>query len=76
VRTGLFLAWGSKFIASWESEGEGVCWFLVDILIVLLVIGAVDLNPGPQSKREKLDQILAYMRCQESDRPAQFYFSL
>jgi len=43
---------------------------------VLLVIRGVDLNPGPQSEREKLDQILAHMRCQESGSPTQFDFSL
>jgi hypothetical protein len=76
VRTGLFLARKSKLIATWESEGKCVCWFLEDILIVLLVIGGVDLNPGTQSEREKLDQILAYMRCQESGSPTQFDLSL
>jgi len=76
VRTGLILARRPKLTASWKSEGKGVCWFFVDILIVLLVLGAVDLNPGPQSEREKLDQILVYMRCQESDSPTQFDTSL
>jgi len=76
VRTGLFLARRPKLITSCESDDKVVCWFLVDILIVLLVIGAVVLNPGPQSEREKLDQIIAYMRCQERDSPTQFDFSL
>jgi len=56
----------SKLIATWDSERKGVCWFRGDIIIVLLVIRGVDLNPGPNSGRLKLDQILAHMRRQES----------
>jgi hypothetical protein len=71
-----FLARRPKLIATWESEGIGFCWFLGDILIMLLVVRGVDLNPGPQSEQDKLDQILAYMRSQESGSPTQFDFSL
>jgi hypothetical protein len=67
MRTGLFLARRLKLIATWDSEGKGVCWFLGDILIVLLEIR--ELNPGPQSEREKLDQILAHMRMPGKRQP-------
>jgi hypothetical protein len=49
---------------SWyhRRQGEGVIWFLRLILILLLVIGGVELNPGLPCKQDELNQILAHVR--------------
>jgi hypothetical protein len=36
--------------------------------VVLLVVGGVELNPGPTVEQEKLDQIVTHVRNQERER--------
>jgi hypothetical protein len=70
ARIGSFLARKPKVRASQEEEGEGACWFLGLILMVILVIGGVEPNPGPHSEQDKLDKILANLRNQEFESKA------
>jgi hypothetical protein len=42
-------------------------WFLGVVVAVLLVIGGVEMNPGPAVEQGKIDQILAYVKNQEKD---------
>jgi uncharacterized tellurite resistance protein B-like protein len=42
-------------------------WFLGLVIAVLLVIGGVEVNPGPQVEQGKIDQILAYVKNQEKE---------
>jgi hypothetical protein len=57
--SGSFLARTPKMRTSQEEEeGEGACWLLGLILMVILAIGEVQPNPGPHSEQDKLDQIL------------------
>jgi hypothetical protein len=44
------------------------CWFVGLVMMALLVVGGVELNPGPAVKQEKLDQILTHVRNQERER--------
>jgi hypothetical protein len=37
------------------------------VITVLLVIGGVEVNPGPQVEQGKIDQILAYVKNQENE---------
>jgi hypothetical protein len=42
-------------------------WFWGLLQIVMLVIGGVEVNPGPPAEQEKTNQILIHMRNQEKD---------
>jgi hypothetical protein len=42
-------------------------WFWGLVLIVMLVIGGVEVNPGPPVEQEKIDQILIHMQNQEKE---------
>jgi hypothetical protein len=42
-------------------------WFLGLVIMVLLVTGGVELNPGPLVNQGKIDQILAHVRHQEKE---------
>jgi hypothetical protein len=37
-------------------------WFLGLVVAVLLVIGGVEANPGPQVEQGKIDRILSYVK--------------
>jgi hypothetical protein len=43
------------------------CWFVGLVIMVLLVVGRVELNPGPTVEQEKIDQILTHVRNQEKE---------
>jgi hypothetical protein len=52
----------------WKVETDGwQTWFWGSVLIVLLVIGGVEENPGPSVEQEKFDQIITHMRNQEKE---------
>jgi hypothetical protein len=36
-------------------------------MVILIVIGGVETNPGPQVEQVKVDQILAYVKNQEKE---------
>ena len=57
-RIGSFPAWRPKARGTQWTEGGWFCWFLGVTLIVLLVIGGTELNPGFHSKQDKLDTII------------------
>jgi hypothetical protein len=42
-------------------------WFFGLVVAVLLVIGGVEANPGPQVEQGKIDQILSYVKNQEKE---------
>jgi hypothetical protein len=42
-------------------------WFLGLVIMVLLVTGGVELNPGPPVDQGKTDKILAHVRHQEKE---------
>jgi hypothetical protein len=46
----------------WKVETDGwQTWFWGLVLIVLLVIGGVEANPGPSMEQEKFDHIITHM---------------
>ena len=51
------------------TDREGACWFL-GLILKLLVVGRVEIDLDIPSKQDKLDQILACMRNQESENKA------
>jgi hypothetical protein len=47
-----------------ETTGWQI-WFWGLLLIVMLVIGGVEVNPGPPVEQEKINKILIHMQNQE-----------
>jgi hypothetical protein len=56
-----------KTAATQEVMEGNQCWFVGLVIMVLLVVGDVELNPGPTVEQEKLDQILTHVRNQEKE---------
>jgi hypothetical protein len=50
-----------------ERTSERPAPNLVFGVAVLLVIGGVEVNPGPQVEQGKIDQILSYVKNQEKE---------
>jgi hypothetical protein len=50
-----------------QESGLLKMWFLGVVVAVLLVMGGVEVNPGPQVEQEKIDQILVYVKNQEKE---------
>jgi hypothetical protein len=50
-----------------QESGVLKIWFLGVVVAVLLVIGGVEVNPGPPTEQGKIDKILAYVRNQEKE---------
>jgi hypothetical protein len=52
----------------WKVGTDGwQTWFWGFVLIVSLVIGGVEANPGPSVEQDKFDQIITHMRNQEKE---------
>jgi hypothetical protein len=69
TRIGTFRVSSLKKTAVTHVVMEGnQCWFVGLVMMALLVVGGVELNPGPAVKQEKLDQILTHVRNQERER--------
>jgi hypothetical protein len=49
-----------------ETTGK-LFWFLGLVIITLLVTEGVELNSGPPTGQEKIEQILTHVRNQEKD---------
>jgi hypothetical protein len=43
------------------------CWFVRLVIMVLLVVGGTELNPGPTMGQEKIGHILTHVSNQERD---------
>ena len=54
----MYLARTRKVSSKKDCGGCGDCWFFGIALIVLLVMEEVDINPGPPSELDKIDQIV------------------
>jgi hypothetical protein len=64
ARTGTFrVSSVKKTAATQEVMGGNQRSFVGLVIMVLLVVGGVEMNPGPTVEQEKLDQILT---CEES----------
>jgi hypothetical protein len=50
-----------------HDSGFDKVWFSGLVLVIILVIGGVEVNPGPQTDQAKIDQILAYVKNQKKD---------
>jgi hypothetical protein len=50
-----------------QESGLIKIWFLGLEVAILLVIGGVEANPGPQVEQGKIDQILSYVKNQEKE---------
>jgi hypothetical protein len=50
-----------------QDSGLAKVWFIGLVTAVLLVIGGVEVNPGPQAEQTKIDQILTYVKNQEKE---------
>jgi hypothetical protein len=50
-----------------EEIGMIKIWFFGLVVAVLLVIGGVEANSGPQVEEGKIDQILSYVKNQEKE---------
>jgi hypothetical protein len=57
-----------KTAATQEVMEGNQCWFVGLVIVVLLVVGGVELNPGPTVEQENLDQIVTHVRNQERAR--------
>jgi hypothetical protein len=53
-----------------QDSGQAKDWFIGLVTAVLLVIGGVEVNPGPQAEQTKIDQILTYVKNQERESKA------
>jgi hypothetical protein len=56
-----------KTAATQEVMEGNQCWFVGLVIMVSLVVGGVELNPGPTVEEEKVDQILTHVRNQERE---------
>jgi hypothetical protein len=52
-------------IKSRQDCFSGKVWFVCLAIMILLVIGGVETNPGPQVEQVKINQILAYDKNQK-----------
>jgi hypothetical protein len=50
-----------------QDSGSAKVWFIGLVTVILLVIGGVEVNPGPQVEQAKIDQILTYVKNQEKE---------
>jgi hypothetical protein len=70
ARIGGFI-WGNKVecgsVKKRHDSAFDKVWFSGLVLAIILVIGGVEVNPGPQADQAKIDQILAYVKNQEKD---------
>jgi hypothetical protein len=54
----MYLARTRKVTSKKDCGGYGDCWLFGRALIVLLVMGEVDINPGPPAEQDEIDQIV------------------
>jgi hypothetical protein len=54
----MYVARTRKVSSKKDCRGHGDCCFFGLALIVLLVMEEVDINPGPPSEQDKIDQIV------------------
>jgi hypothetical protein len=57
----------SGMLKKGQESGSAKMWFIGLVTVVLLVIGGMGVNPGPQVEQVKIDQILAYAKNQEEE---------
>jgi hypothetical protein len=50
-----------------QESGTDKVWIIEIVTVILLVIGGVEVNPGPQAEQAKIDQILTYVKNQEKE---------
>jgi hypothetical protein len=44
------------------ESGSAKVWFIGLVILVLVMIGGVETNPGPQVEQVKIDQTLVYVK--------------
>jgi hypothetical protein len=69
ARIGTFRVSSVKKTAATQEVMEGNQWWFVGLVImILLVVGRVELYPGPTVEQEKLEQILTHVRYRARER--------
>jgi hypothetical protein len=58
TQIGMYMARTRKVSSKKDCGGHSDCWFFGIALIVLLVMEEADINPGPLSEQDKINQIV------------------
>jgi hypothetical protein len=50
-----------------QERGSAKLWFIGLVIVILLVIGGVEVNPGPQAEQTKIDQTSVRQKAGEEE---------